>query len=114
MVDDLLAGGGRALLKWPNDVLLRGAKVAGILIEVAEGAVIVGIGVNLRHAPADARYPVTTLAAECVAPLDDVMGVLLGNFARRFATWRGRDFRGAVGVAGAGASTGFSAARRFR
>src|SRR4029077_5586580 len=45
----------RLALKWPNDILLDGAKVAGILIE-AEGArpllVAVGIGINCRHHPA--------------------------------------------------------------
>jgi BirA family transcriptional regulator, biotin operon repressor / biotin---[acetyl-CoA-carboxylase] ligase len=51
--------------KWPNDVLLGGAKVAGILIE-AEGTrplvVAVGIGVNCRHHPPDAEYPATDFA----------------------------------------------------
>jgi BirA family biotin operon repressor/biotin-[acetyl-CoA-carboxylase] ligase len=87
-VDHLLPGDVRAALKWPNDVLIRGAKVAGILIEAAGAMAIVGVGVNLRHAPADARYPVTTLAAECAAPLDDVLHALLDSFARWFATWR--------------------------
>ncbi len=39
------------MLKWPNDVLLGGAKLAGILLEATGGAVVVGIGVNLRAAP---------------------------------------------------------------
>ncbi|MCW9044284.1 MAG: biotin--[acetyl-CoA-carboxylase] ligase [Pseudopelagicola sp.] len=48
-------------LKWPNDVLLNGGKVAGILLEsagFAGGAVshiAIGIGVNLRHAPTPAE-----------------------------------------------------------
>lgn len=37
----------RASLKWPNDVLVEGAKVAGLLAESSEGVVVVGIGVNL-------------------------------------------------------------------
>ncbi len=56
----------RLALKWPNDVLLDGVKLAGILIE-AEGTrplvVAVGIGVNCRHHPPDAEYPATDLAA---------------------------------------------------
>jgi BirA family biotin operon repressor/biotin-[acetyl-CoA-carboxylase] ligase len=52
--------------KWPNDVLLGSAKVAGILIE-AEGTrpllVAIGIGVNCAHHPANAEYPATDLAA---------------------------------------------------
>jgi len=38
-------------LKWPNDVLAEGRKIAGVLLESLEDAVIVGIGVNLGHAP---------------------------------------------------------------
>lgn len=45
------AGGATVGLKWPNDVWLRGRKVAGVLCEAAEGAVVVGVGVNLRPPP---------------------------------------------------------------
>ncbi len=38
-------------LKWPNDVLLNGGKLAGILLESAGGMLSVGIGVNLASAP---------------------------------------------------------------
>jgi BirA family biotin operon repressor/biotin-[acetyl-CoA-carboxylase] ligase len=40
-----------AMLKWPNDVLVSGAKMAGILLERRGDAVVVGIGVNLAQAP---------------------------------------------------------------
>jgi BirA family transcriptional regulator, biotin operon repressor / biotin---[acetyl-CoA-carboxylase] ligase len=54
-------------LKWPNDLLLSGAKFAGILIEgegrEEEGAVAIGIGVNCAAHPAGAAYPATDLAA---------------------------------------------------
>ena len=39
-------------LKWPNDVLLDGAKLAGILLERAGDAAVIGIGVNLAWSPA--------------------------------------------------------------
>jgi BirA family transcriptional regulator, biotin operon repressor / biotin---[acetyl-CoA-carboxylase] ligase len=54
-------------LKWPNDLLLSGAKFAGILIEgeggEEAGAVAIGIGVNCTAHPAEAAYPATDLAA---------------------------------------------------
>ena len=40
-----------AQLKWPNDVLVGGAKLAGILLERVGDTVVVGIGVNLAAAP---------------------------------------------------------------
>ena len=45
------ACGGGVRLKWPNDLLLNGAKVGGILVEVAPPTAICGIGINLTWAP---------------------------------------------------------------
>ena len=52
------------VLKWPNDVLLDGGKISGILLEKGEaGYMIVGIGINVKVAPiTDAAYKVTSLA----------------------------------------------------
>jgi BirA family biotin operon repressor/biotin-[acetyl-CoA-carboxylase] ligase len=47
----LVPQGADLQLKWPNDLMLGGAKIAGILLEMKAGVVIVGIGVNLAHAP---------------------------------------------------------------
>ena len=60
--------GDRLRLKWPNDVLLDGAKLAGILLEaeaLATGrlAVVIGIGVNVVSAPTGLAYPATSLIA---------------------------------------------------
>jgi BirA family transcriptional regulator, biotin operon repressor / biotin---[acetyl-CoA-carboxylase] ligase len=55
-------------LKWPNDMLCRGAKIAGILIE-GEGepvTVAIGVGVNCRHHPA-AEFPATDFAEQGIA-----------------------------------------------
>ena len=58
-------------IKWPNDVLIGGAKVAGILIEAdldiagIVDALVIGIGINVAHAPPSSatRYPTTSLRA---------------------------------------------------
>jgi len=53
-VQDTLASWGLASrIKWPNDVLLQGRKVAGILTEIHGKAVVVGIGLNVQQSPAD-------------------------------------------------------------
>ena len=67
-LDGASAGKNRFELKWPNDVLASGAKLAGILLESAilEGgrfAVAVGIGVNVVAYPEDLPYPATSLNA---------------------------------------------------
>jgi BirA family transcriptional regulator, biotin operon repressor / biotin---[acetyl-CoA-carboxylase] ligase len=67
-LDDVESAAARLRLKWPNDVLVDGAKVAGILLEAVtrpDGltSVVIGIGVNVAHAPAGLPYPVTSLAA---------------------------------------------------
>lgn len=58
----------RLRLKWPNDVLLDGGKLAGILLEaepIGDGrlAVVIGIGVNIVESPDDLAYPTAALAS---------------------------------------------------
>jgi BirA family biotin operon repressor/biotin-[acetyl-CoA-carboxylase] ligase len=77
--------------KWPNDVLLDGAKLAGILIE-AEGArplmVAVGIGVNCRHHPAAADFSATDLAAAgAAAAVEELFGALSIAMVHRLREW---------------------------
>ncbi|HEV2956417.1 MAG TPA: biotin--[acetyl-CoA-carboxylase] ligase [Xanthobacteraceae bacterium] len=91
--------GPRLTLKWPNDVLCDGAKLAGILVEgegVAGGtlAVVIGIGVNCAHHPADTTYPATDLAAAGVlATPESLVQSLVDAMARRLGEWdRGENF----------------------
>ncbi|WP_333917352.1 biotin--[acetyl-CoA-carboxylase] ligase [Sphingomonas sp. LR60] len=75
----------RALrLKWPNDLLLDGAKLSGILLERGAAHVVVGIGVNVAHHPALADRATTSLHA-AGATVD--AATLLGDLADRFAAW---------------------------
>lgn len=52
---------GQARIKWPNDILVDGAKIAGILLERAADAIVVGIGINVTDYPRGLDRPVTSL-----------------------------------------------------
>jgi BirA family biotin operon repressor/biotin-[acetyl-CoA-carboxylase] ligase len=80
-------------LKWPNDVICRAKKLAGILIESeatgASLAVAIGIGVNCLHHPVETAYPATDLAsAGAMVSAEDVFTALSGAMARRLTQWR--------------------------
>jgi BirA family biotin operon repressor/biotin-[acetyl-CoA-carboxylase] ligase len=79
-------------LKWPNDLLLAGKKLAGLLIESESRpfAVAIGFGVNCAMHPADTAYPATDLRSNsvAVAPLDLLPG-LAAAMNRRLDQWRG-------------------------
>lgn len=68
-------------LKWPNDVLLGGSKVAGVLIEAELPFLLVGIGVNVRNKPEvpqngpDRGRPAACLADFGADSTDEVGGV---------------------------------------
>lgn len=80
----------RAILKWPNDVLIDGAKLSGVLLERSGDAVVVGIGVNLAHHPDLADRPTTSLAAHGVGVDPATFAdVLAEAFARWLGRWRG-------------------------
>lgn len=76
---------GQARIKWPNDVLVDGAKIAGILLERAGDAIVVGIGVNVVGHPVGLDRPVTSLAAQGAA--DAEAGALLERLAELFGHW---------------------------
>lgn len=82
--------GRESVLKWPNDVLLSGRKVCGILAEVVGGCTIVGVGVNANippaTLPAGLRTTATSLLAESgrAVALDDLLSAILGRFERGY------------------------------
>ncbi|HEX4104942.1 MAG TPA: biotin--[acetyl-CoA-carboxylase] ligase [Rhizomicrobium sp.] len=84
----------RIALKWPNDVLADGRKLAGILLENAHGALAIGIGVNLRHHPADTEFPATSLAALGgeVPSADEALARLAADFAKWYEVWSVQGF----------------------
>jgi BirA family biotin operon repressor/biotin-[acetyl-CoA-carboxylase] ligase len=86
---DAAAPGLALMLKWPNDLLLDGAKVAGILLERQGDRVVAGFGVNLAAAPPIEGRPAAHLggriAPEAFAPL------LAGAMSRMVMLWRTSD-----------------------
>jgi BirA family biotin operon repressor/biotin-[acetyl-CoA-carboxylase] ligase len=83
---DIAVPGQALMLKWPNDVMLQGKKLAGILLERSGDRVVVGFGVNLAQAPQLATRSTAMLGGrvtpEVFAPL------LAATFSRLLALWR--------------------------
>lgn len=79
--------------KWPNDVLIDGKKIAGILLEgggspATDGWVLIGIGLNVAHHPEDTIFPATDLTAEGRAqPLDALFRRVLEGIDHWQAIW---------------------------
>ncbi|MEM7690424.1 MAG: biotin--[acetyl-CoA-carboxylase] ligase [Pseudomonadota bacterium] len=88
-VEEALMHASHASLKWPNDVLLGGGKLSGILLELVETHVVVGIGVNLKRAPELADRRTSAVADHGPAPsLEWFADRLALCFARRLTIWR--------------------------
>jgi BirA family biotin operon repressor/biotin-[acetyl-CoA-carboxylase] ligase len=77
-------------LKWPNDVMLRRSKVAGLLAEARDGAVVLGIGLNVNQSrdelPANAGSLLTLTGREWRR--SQLLDSLLADLARTYAAWR--------------------------
>ena len=88
---EMEAPGAPLMLKWPNDLMLGGAKLAGILLERSGDRVAAGIGVNLAGAPqisgrrTAALKPIKDITPQAFAPN------LAGKFAQLVAVWRNSD-----------------------
>jgi BirA family biotin operon repressor/biotin-[acetyl-CoA-carboxylase] ligase len=82
-----------ATIKEPNDVLVGGRKVAGVLGEAGEGRVVLGTGINVNvppeSLPQDVRIPATSLLAETGAEVDrvELLVELLAALERRYDAW---------------------------
>lgn len=92
---DAQSGAARLTLKWPNDILLDGRKLAGILVESAAAGdrfawMVIGFGANLRERPALAGVTSACLVegGEAPVPPETVAAALF----RRLDHWWARDF----------------------
>lgn len=88
------ATGLSAQIKWPNDVMLNRRKVAGILAELRDDAVVMGIGINVNQTreqlPLDARTPAGSLRSLTGREhdRDAVLSTLLERLDQRYAQWQ--------------------------
>jgi BirA family transcriptional regulator, biotin operon repressor / biotin---[acetyl-CoA-carboxylase] ligase len=86
--------GVAAALSHPNDVLVEGRKVAGILPEASTGRVVLGIGVNVNQTadelPGDASKPPTSLHVETgrELPRASLLAAILLQLERRYDDWQ--------------------------
>ncbi len=95
-VADIVPAGRDVRVKWPNDVMVDGGKIAGILPESSIGAsgavdhVVLGIGVNVGFAPQlpEMRYPGSALGGS----VEDALERLTAALAARLAQWRREGF----------------------
>jgi BirA family biotin operon repressor/biotin-[acetyl-CoA-carboxylase] ligase len=78
-------------IKWPNDLIVHGAKLAGILLERHDDAVVIGFGVNLAYHPDLPDRPATSIASLAGAAPDPARfaETLAEIFARWLPRWRG-------------------------
>lgn len=92
-LDEARNGRERFSLKWPNDVLADGGKLAGILLGTESvgpdrRAVVIGIGVNVAVAPEDVSYPAASLAGlGCGIGVERLFAALSGAWVDAYGTW---------------------------
>jgi BirA family biotin operon repressor/biotin-[acetyl-CoA-carboxylase] ligase len=90
----------RAMVRWPNDVMIEGRKVAGVLPELRDGKLVVGFGVNVNQTPGglpeQARVPATSLRIERGGEVDrvELLVNLLEELERRYDAFERDGFTG--------------------
>lgn len=90
---DRLGVRGTVGFKWPNDVLVDGAKICGILLEGGQGHLVAGIGVNVASFPPDTPYGATSVAAKGGrADLEEATDGLAAAFLDRYRLWLDQGF----------------------
>jgi len=96
-----------AQVKWPNDVMLNRRKVAGILSELSDGTVVVGIGINVNQTreelPRDSPTELASLRTSTGTTYDRavLLGSLLSRLERMYDVWLDAGLDGVYGGLGA-------------
>lgn len=80
-------------LKWPNDILINGKKVGGILLESIslfnKNYVVIGVGINIMEAPANVTFPATSLYDEglVLENSDELLDLIMRKFDKLYKRW---------------------------
>jgi BirA family biotin operon repressor/biotin-[acetyl-CoA-carboxylase] ligase len=83
----------RLALKWPNDVQVGNAKVAGILIEAENSWAVIGIGINCAHHPEQISNVTDLKSFGTAVPLQPLFAALSQHMMRRLQEWaQGKGF----------------------
>jgi len=88
VAETLYKFGLKPKIKWPNDVLIDGKKISGILIEYSQNFVVVGIGINIKTCPKVKEYETTKINDFADVSVTDVFNVLI----KQIDKWRNADF----------------------
>ncbi len=88
IAETILSFGVIPTIKWPNDILIDGKKVCGVLIEYAGAFVIVGIGINIKSNPTVAENITTKLENYADVPKAELLNRLMRNLDK----WMKTDF----------------------
>jgi len=88
IAETLISFGMQPQIKWPNDVLIDGKKISGVLIEYAQNFVIVGIGINIETCPTVKEYKTTKVKKYADVSIEEVLSVLM----KKLDKWRNADF----------------------
>ncbi|WP_455466888.1 biotin--[acetyl-CoA-carboxylase] ligase [Bartonella sp. B39] len=81
-------------LKWPNDILLKGAKSSGVLLEIfklpsQQYALVIGIGINVKYHYEDAPYPTSCLkSVGLYIDAEQIFTVLTEFFSKNYLLWK--------------------------
>lgn len=88
IAETIISFGVIPTIKWPNDILIDGKKVCGVLIEYAGAFVIVGIGINIKSNPTVAENITTKLENYADVPKAELLNRLMRNLDK----WMKTDF----------------------
>lgn len=79
IAETLITFGISPTIKWPNDILISGKKISGVLIEYAGRFVIVGIGINVHTNPTVTEYETTRTDKYTRADVAEIFSALTKN-----------------------------------